>query len=468
MNDEIASHASRRRPVDLEGRLASSGELRMTTELTRIPMSRSQDSYFEDFEFATRPDIAALQFPRLQASIRHALEHSALYQKLWKEAGTTVDEIVDVATYFKRAPMIDKDILRQYRDETNDPFGGILCNPFGDLSVVGSSGGTTGDPTLCAERWGKPSIEHYTPREYWHAGVRPGDYVALMIVTMRPPGQRFFQDLGIKPLLFNHDPRELPRLIEWCRKFRPSVLMFVSSIMLNGLEKLEKEGADIKEAFSSLKMCVYGGEPLAPRAKANADRWGLKLYAVTTPGDIGVAVECSMHDGHHIWEDHVLAEVLDPQTLEPVPDGGRGELVVTSLHDQMMPLLRYRSGDLVRYTTEPCKCGRTHMRFWPLGRAGDEVVVNGKAILPIDIWPIVESLEETSSGLFQIVRPARDLEYLTVRIGYSGLPNLSSLSERLAHAFHQALGLVPVIQLVPDDELLKLGPPHKIPRIAKR
>ena len=196
-------------------------------------------------------------------------------------------------------------------------------------------------------------------------------------------------------------------------------------------------------------------------------RWGLPLYQFSSLGDSGTVFECSERDGFHAWEDLALVEVLDPETGSAVPEGGRGELVVTNLVDHTDPLIRYRSGDLVRYTREPCGCGRTHMRIWLVGRAGDEAVVGERSILPRDVWPAIEQVEETAAGMFQIVRPQRLMPELRLRVGYDGQPDLGDLARRVADAVERHLGLRPNVELVPNSELIKLGPPHKIPRVAK-
>jgi phenylacetate-CoA ligase len=161
-------------------------------------------------------------------------------------------------------------------------------------------------------------------------------------------------------------------------------------------------------------------------------------------------------------------EVIDPETGEQVPSGGRGEMVVTNLVDRMDPLIRFRSSDFVEWTEEKCGCGRTHARFWPLGRVGDELVVAGRSVMPRDVWDAIETVPETASGLFQIIRPQREVEVLKLRVGYEGSPDLVDLERRVADSVEQAIGVLPQIEFTPNSEIIKLGPPHKIPRTAKQ
>ena len=144
-----------------------------------------------------------------------------------------------------------------------------------------------------------------------------------------------------------------------------------------------------------------------------------------------------------------------------------GELVATPLQNFIDPLIRFRSEDLVWLTREKCPSGRTHTRFMVKGRTGDQIVVRGKALLPISIWPTIESQSESKAGLFQIVRPDAPEDFLRLRVGYAGNPDLASLEERLKEEILKQLGVESRIELVPNDDLLKLGPPHKIPRIVK-
>jgi phenylacetate-CoA ligase len=130
--------------------------------------------------------------------------------------------------------------------------------------------------------------------------------------------------------------------------------------------------------------------------------------------------------------------------------------------------VRYRTDDLVRITRERCGCGRTHGRLWTLGRSTDEVVVRGRSVLPRDVWAAVETLDETSMGLFQIVRPSRELDALRLRVGHDGSAvSVDELRDRVRGVVAGATGIEPEVEMVPNEQLLRLGPPHKIPRVAR-
>jgi phenylacetate-CoA ligase len=443
----------------------------------------SYPKFLDSVETLPRAELRALQWQRLQQVMPYAYENSALIRAVWQKAGVTPNDIRTLDDYFANAPFIDKDMIRDFRSEHGDPFGGVMCDELRGTLIVGSTSGTTGDPTLLPTRWenkgtarnpgdcweaGDIGYWRAPQRDHWEAGVRPGEYCTMFAPTMRGPAV-FGRELGMIPILFDHNPMELARFCELARTLRPTLFYILSTPLINGFEQLEREtGIDLKDVFSSFKVVYFGGEPLSVRARALVERWGIPLREHSSLGDIGTTWECSALDGQHTWEDLALVEYIDPETGRHLDDeSGRGELVVTALANPQTPLLRFRSGDLAEFTFKPCLCGRTHGRMSLLGRAGDEIICNGKVILPRDVWTAVESVEETSAGLFQIIRPTRELTELKLRVGYAGSPDLARLAEKLADSVEQLIGIRPQILLTPNEELAKLGPPHKIPRVAK-
>ena len=427
------------------------------------------DRYWEaDVECMPRAELDALQEKKLGEVLPWAYERAPLIRDAWDRAGVTPDAIDSMKAFREQVPFIDKDAMRHFRDDRGDPYGGMLAIDLATPGVFGaifSTSGTTGDPTLApfAGREG-PTI---LAREFWELGVRPGDAFVEMLFTYRGPAIHWtMRGIGATPIFVDHDPAELPRLIELSREFQPTGWYNLSGPLVIALEQLAESGVDIASAFSSYRGIVYAGEPLGPRARRLVDSWGLELFDHTGIGDVGAATECREHNGCHVWEDTAIIEVLDPDSDEPVADGERGELVSTTLMNLVSPLVRYRSDDLVRFTREACGCGRTHGRVWPMGRKSDEVVVDGRSVLPIDVWPAIEDVPETAAGLFQVVRTARELDRLRLRVGYARLA--PDLRGRVEDAVEAHLGLRPEVELVEQAVLLRQGPPHKIPRVVKQ
>src|SRR3954447_21610990 len=427
------------------------------------------DRYWEpDIECMPRGDLDALQAKKLLEVVAWAYERAPLVRDAWERAGVHPDDVDSLAAFRELVPFIDKDSMRHFRDERRDPYGGMLAIDLATPGVFGaifSTSGTTGDPTLApfAGREGPTMLA----REFWELGVRPGDHFVEMLFTYRGPAIHWtIRGIGATPVFVDHDPRELPRLFDLSRRLEPRGWYNLSGPLIVALEELANEGVDIARELASYHGIIYAGEPLGPRARRLVESWGLELFDHTGVGDVGAATECRAHDGCHVWEDTAFIEVLDPDTLEPVGDGERGELVSTTLVNLVSPLVRYRSDDLVRFTPQPCSCGRTHGRVWPLGRKSDEMVVDGRSVLPVDVWPAIEDVPETAAGLFQVVRPAREVERLQLRVGYARLSD--GLQGRVEDAVEARLGVRPVVELVEQQALLRQGPPHKIPRVVKQ
>lgn len=431
----------------------------------------AEESPYFDAEIETMPraEIEARQFPALKRVIEIAYEKAGLVRKKWDAAGVTPADINSLSDFSRLVPFITKDDIREHRAETGDPFGGILCTPTSELRSITGSSGTTGDPTLLSRRdLHGPQADSRFDRCFWDLGIRPGDNAVTINPTIRGSTIAPFLHFGLTPICLDHSPAEIGRLVELCRTYRPTLLMALSTPLLMGLEQFEIDtGLDLAEVFSSCKAVIWGGEPLGPRGRTLTERWNMKIYEILSLGDATITLEAANHTGAYAWEDEVFVEHIDPDTGFPAADGTLGELVATPLQNLVDPLIRFRSEDLVWLTRERCPSGRTHARFKVKGRTGDQIVVAGKQLLPISIWPAIESQPESKAGLFQIVRPPQPEEFLRLRVGYAGSPDLKSLEGRLKAEIQEQLHVESRVELVPNDELLKLGPPHKIPRIVK-
>lgn len=429
------------------------------------PSTRMLDSKIESMD---RADLRSYQENRLLESLAYVEEHSPLFAHVWGSSGLRAAEISSLDDFRTHVPFVDKDTVRAYRSASGDPLGGL--RRMEDASALSSTTGTTGDPVVLPVGHGNGTG---LARDWWEIGVRPGDAVAFMLFTFRGPAWLTPHALGASCVLFDHHPSEFDR---WCRasiELQPTLLYLLSGPLIMALGYMEQAGTlpfPLAEVFASYKGVVIGGEHLGIHARHDLERWGGEPFLHTAVGDVGSATECREHDGLHASEDSVFIEILDPEGSLPVPEGEVGELVATNLTPRSgNPLIRYRSEDLVRATTVPCRCGRTGMRLWPVGRKGDEVIVDGCAVLPMDIWRAVESVPESAAGYFQLIRTGREMPTLKVRVGHdvklSGRPQ-RSVVEDLISAIEESVGVVAEIELVDNEDLLRLGPPHKIPRVA--
>lgn len=429
-------------------------------------------NFLDPIETASRTQLDSLQEAALVAMSDHGHTYAALLREVWAAHGVKPSDIKSKSDFLEKVPFIDKDMIRDYRARTGDPNGGMSVSVQGETVCVGTTSGTTGDPTPVPASRRPPTEEGYA-RDLWHIGLRPGDYLSFIMFTYRTGHRRrTLGEMGIGEICFAMHPAEMPRLCEASRRYRPTAMTIMPNPLILALEQhFEKTGEDPRDVFKSYKGAIFGGEPLGARLRNLTKSWGLELFETTSLGDVCGATECSQRNGFHAYEDLAFIECIDPLTAEPVPDGQPGELVVTTLVDRLTPLVRYRTGDLATIDRSPCGCGRTHARFHLHGRASDQILVQGRSILPREVLGHVEQHSETRAGLFQIIRPARELDELALRVGYD-LTRLkgevSELNARLHEQLGDAFGVPLRIELVDEQELLKLGPPHKIPRVTKQ
>jgi phenylacetate-CoA ligase len=307
-----------------------------------------------------------------------------------------------------------------------------------------------------------------TARDLWEIGVRPGDYVLGSGFKMRGPLYHADQMCGAIPVMVNTGIGGWATALDAIRRYRP-VYAQLTGLALAELDHLSRTN-DMRELFSSFKGAGFAGEPLGARARKQLESWGVEAYLWTSTGDVTGAWECGQHDGCHAWEDCVLLEAVNPAGNAQAADGELGELVATSLDNLITPMVRFRSDDIIRMTRQPCACGRTHARFWPVGRKGDETVVAGRSFVPMDIWRALEGVPETATALFQLVRPAREVDELKVRVGYDPgtTTSVPDLRDRVSEVITAAVGVPPVLELLPEPELLARGRGGKLPRVVKK
>src|SRR5262245_10394737 len=255
--------------------------------------------YDEAVEAMPRAEIEALQAQRLVELLPHAYEASPLVRETWDAAGVAPADVTRVDDLAK-APYLDKDALRRFREERGDPYGGMLAVDPAELTAIMSTSGTTGDPTLVPEVWGgdRPGV---MTRDFWGMGVRPGDHVTLFLFSYRGPVYGFVHGLGAVPILCDHDLAELPRLCELSLRYRPTALYNAGNTTIHALADLERAGIDVADVFSSYEAVVVAGEPVGALARSRAAAWGAELFEHTGVGDVTAGFECPEHDGLHVW-----------------------------------------------------------------------------------------------------------------------------------------------------------------------
>jgi phenylacetate-CoA ligase len=417
----------------------------------------------------SRSQILAHQDVQVGLIVRHAYERSPFVRRVWDAAGASPADVIDRASFFRVAPFVTADDVRSTGGQRLDAFNGLLCLPIRELTVIGSTSGTTGLPQPLPQHAGDVR-EQSTLRDYAINGVGEGSIVLLTGNSSRSGHiAKRHQTLGSWPIWLDWDPSIAPAVVDAARTYRPTHWWQISGPLMLALQKFEREsGEDLPEAFASIGPAVWGGEPLSTKGAATLAGWGLSIRQMTSLGNACAAVECPAQSGSHTWEDLVLVECLDPESLKPVADGEIGELVITALADRAAPLVRYRSGDLVRYTSQRCECGREHGRIHTVGRLADMVRVGDRTVVPNDVWQVVEKVPATADAQFQLLRAPSAGGTLTARVGYD--PDLAAdraaLEAHLRSELTSSLGMPAVVELVTLDALLAARAGTKLRRVV--
>ena len=367
----------------------------------------------DPIERASIDELRTLQLQRLQWSVRHAYDNVGHYRRAFDAAGvhpSDVRELSDLAAL----PFTGKADLRD-----NYPFG-MFAVPREQVSRVHASSGTTGRPTVVG--YTADDIRTWATvmaRSIRAAGGRPGDRVHVAygygLFTGGLGAHYGAEALGCTVIPVSGGMTE--RQVTLIRDFEPDVIMVTPSYMLAIVDELERQGIDPRS--TSLSVGIFGAEPWTNDMRAEMERrldmHAVDIYGLSEVMGPGVANECvETKDGLHIWEDHFYPEIVDPVTGEVMPDGAEGELVLTSLTKQAMPVIRYRTRDLTRLLPGTARPMRRMEKI--TGRSDDMIILRGVNLFPTQIEELILRVPALSPH-FQCVlsRPGR-LDELAVRV----------------------------------------------------
>jgi phenylacetate-CoA ligase len=338
-----------------------------------------------DIETMPRTDLASLQLPRLRQSLTHAYENVPHIRRKFEAAGVTPAALGTIAD-IENFPFTEKSDLRD-----TYPFG-LFAVPRERITRLHASSGTTGKPTVVGYTWADLNLwSDLMARTLACAGARPGDVVhnayGYGLFTGGLGAHYGAERLGCTVVPVSGGGTE--RQVMLMRDFGAAVLCATPSYALNIAEVAAGMGIDM--AGLPLRRGAFGAEPWSePMRRDLETRLGIKAVDVYGLSEIlgpGVAAECDVaQNGLHGWEDHFLFEIVDPRTLKPLPMGEAGELVVTTLTKEALPMVRYRTRDITRLTDEPCACGRTHVRIMRVtGRNDDMLIIRGVNVYPSQV-----------------------------------------------------------------------------------
>ncbi|MCM2263917.1 MAG: phenylacetate--CoA ligase [Desulfuromonadales bacterium] len=412
-------------------------------------------SYFhEEIETMPRVALQALQLKRLQATVARVYEKVPFYRQTLTKAGIRPEQIRSLDD-LRRLPFTTKQDMRDAY-----PYN-LFAASMDEIVRIHASSGTTGKPTVVG--YTLKDIEVWTDlmaRSFVAAGAHKGDIIhnayGYGLFTGGLGAHYGAERLGasVIPISGGNTARQLMIM----QDFGSTVLTCTPSYSLYMAEEAREAGIDFRNL--KLRVGIFGAEPwsedMRTEIEAKLNLHAIDIYGLSEIMGPGVAIECiEMKKGLHIWEDHFLAEIIDPDSGEVLPEGSRGELVITTITKEGIPLVRYRTRDITSLSCEPCACGRTHARLNRMsGRSDDMLIIRGVNVFPSQIESILMRIERVEPHYLLIVDRVDNLDTLEVQVEVDELlfsdeiKVLQTLAHRIEKEIKDMLGVTSKVRLV--------------------
>jgi phenylacetate-CoA ligase len=411
----------------------------------------------KELETMPRKELEALQISRLQQTVRLAA-NVPFYAEVFRENGITADNIRSLDDLYQ-FPFTTKEDLRN-----NYPFG-LAAIPLKDCVRLHSSSGTTGNPTVVLHsQKDLDAWANQIARCMYMVGIRDTDIFQNTSGYGMFTGGLGFQ-YGAEKLGCLTVPAAAgnsKRQIRFITDFGVTCLHIIPSYATRLAEVMYAEGIDPHRDTKLARICI-GAEPHSEEQRRRIEQLlGVKAYTCFGMSEMngpGVAFECEEQNGLHIWEDYVIVEIIDPDTLKPVPDGETGELVLTTINREAMPLIRYRTRDLTAILPGNCPCGRTHRRLARFkGRSDDMLILKGVNIFPIQIETILMQFPELGSNYLITVETIDNNDEMLIEVELNDLFTddysvLQNLTRNVVHQLKNEILITPRLKLVGKGSL---------------
>ncbi len=412
----------------------------------------------ETLETLSRDGIEKLQMERLRKTLNHCL-NSPFYRKRFAEHKLRPEDIKTLDD-LRKIPFTTKNDLRE-----NYPFG-MAAVPLEKTVRLHSSSGTTGNPTVVLhtqrdlDQWAEA-----VARCLYMVGLRKSDVFQNSSGYGMFTGGLGFQ-YGAERLGMLTVPAAAGntlRQIKFITDFGTTALHAIPSYASRLYEVMLQQGIDPRD--TKLRTLLIGAEPHSEAQRKRIEEMlGVKAYNSFGMSEMcgpGVAFECPEQNGLHIWEDYYIVEIIDPDTLEPVAEGETGEMVLTTINREAMPLLRYRTRDLTRILPGKCPCGRNHIRLDRMkGRSDDMIILKGVNIFPIQVETILMKFKELSSSYLIVLDTVNNNDEMSVEVELEELftddyAKLQGLTKEITRQLKDELLVTPKVKLVKKDSLPK-------------
>jgi phenylacetate-CoA ligase len=400
-------------------------------------------------EIQTMPvdNIKQLQLERLKNQVRAALEKPIpFWKRKLEESGIQSADDIRSLDDLSRIPVTFKDELRE-SERLHPPFGDYRGVGREGTLKIGTTSGSTGVPTTTL--WTKNDLEaEYMAgaRNYWRGGLRPG----MWIVHAHPLGiygsslfTGMLEYMGTCPITTGicKEEAELESVLRYLEKISPDYFTLFPTSHARFYEKALELGLDLDKLNLPEPSTVW------PEAQTDSVSSGIDAFAF-------LGTVCHENNGAHVHEDLVILEALDPVTGNPVPDGERGQLTISTITKDNF-VLRYNVEDIVRIYRDPCPCGETHARMFFDGREKDVIKVNNKRILPLDVETLLNKYTDSSIIRYQILRKKKGADHDLLRVRFehakAGTAEADSIQTQLSNNLSDALHVPVTVELVASD-----------------
>ncbi|WP_292467697.1 phenylacetate--CoA ligase family protein [Methanolobus sp.] len=398
-------------------------------------------------------ELEKMQERKLRNLIDYVYTHSDFYKKIFDDADVNPQDIQTLDD-LRKLPFT-------YKSDLRDTYPtGMFCVPNEQLVRFHVSSGTTGKPTVVG--YTRNDIHEWSTslaRALTSIGVGRGDVIQVSygygLFTGGLGLHYGAEEAGVTVLPTSSGNTE--KQLDLMKDLNTSVMACTPSYFLFMNEVANQMGVSIKND-TKLRVGIFGAEPWTEEMRGRIEEaTGIKAYDVYGTSELSgpLCTECQYQDGIHIWADQFLIEVIDPETGEQLAEGEQGELVITTLAKEALPLIRYRIGDITVINKEPCKCGRTHPRIMRiLGRADDMLIVRGINVFPGQVESVLMKIPEVGEHFMIIVDRVNELDIMKVQIeitdeAFSDKVNdIISLEKKVESALKNVLNLAVKVELV--------------------
>lgn len=405
-----------------------------------------------------RAELEQLQLERLQTTVNRVYRNVPFYHKKFEKLGIAPEDVQSIAD-IRKLPLTTKDDLRD-----GYPYE-LFAVPLREIVRIHSSTGATNRPIVVG--YTQNDLVHWTElvaRVMSAAGVTKDDVVQVAFdygLFTGGFGMHYGAEMigaSVIPVSSGNTEKQ----IQIMQDFRTTALVGTPSYALYMLETMNKMG--VPPASLSLRVGLFGGEPMSDRVRHEIESRlniiATDNYGVSAIMGPGIAGECELKTGLHVNEDHFLVEIIDPVTLEVLPEGEEGELVVTTLTKEGLPMVRYRTRDVTSITREPCRCGRTTVRMMPVKkRTDDMIIVRGVNVYPAEIGALLLDIEHVDPHYQIVVERDNGLDQMILNVELSSgmisddLGTLVALEDTIKKRVHSVIGLTPKVKLVEPKTL---------------